>query len=103
MRRAVLPLITLGLFAMVVADRLSHALAARKQTVVQGPSDTRSATITLRSNANSESSTGGTSATPRPVVAPTTPTIDRLARLAPRQQLSRSAGLTYLDSLISST
>ena len=48
MRRAVLPLITLGLFAMVVADRLSHALANRQQTAVQGPSDTRSATVTLR-------------------------------------------------------
>jgi hypothetical protein len=103
MRRAVLPLITLGLFAMVVADRLSHALANRQQAVVQGPSDTRSATVTLRPNSDSESSTGATSAVPTPAVAPSTPTIDRLARLAARQQLSRSAGLTYLDSLISST
>ena len=103
MRRAVLPLITLGLFAMVVADRLSHALGTRNQTVVQGPSDTRSATVLLRSSSHSESSTGATPASPAPALAPSTPTIDRLARLAARQQLSRSAGLTYLDSLISST
>jgi hypothetical protein len=103
MRRAVLPLITIGLFAMVVADRLSHAFASHSgETVVQGPSDTRSATVELPKTAG---------ATPNPVsssnqpatVNPATPTIDRLARLAARQQLTRMAGLTYLDSLIIST
>lgn len=102
MKRAVLPLFTLGLFAMVVADRLSHAFASNgTRTVVQGPSDTRSATVELRPTAKTNASPG--TAPSRVVLSPSTPTIDRLARLAARQQLSRSAGLTYLDSLISST
>jgi hypothetical protein len=103
MKRAVLPLFTFVLFAMVVADRLSHAFASNPSpTVIQGPSDTRSATVDLRSSASSEAPSGA--ASPSPVsLSPSTPTIDRLARLAARQQLSRSAGLTYLDSLISST
>jgi hypothetical protein len=103
MKRAVLPVVTLGLFAMVVADRLSHALAsASREPVVQGPSDTRSATVELDRPKESESLTKPT-ASNRPVLSPSTPTIDRLARLAARQQLSREASLTYLDSLIVST
>ena len=103
MRRAVLPLITLGLFATVVADRLSHAFASHPgEPVVQGPNDTRSATVDMQ---------GSRAAAPRPAagtrppstVPSPTPAIDRLARLAARQQLRSVAGLTYLDSLIIST
>jgi hypothetical protein len=38
-KRAVLPFVTVGLFAMVVADRLSHAFAEKPEepAVVQGP------------------------------------------------------------------
>jgi Matrixin len=101
MKRGVLPLVTLGLFAMVLADRLSHALSGRSQeAVVQGPSDTRSATVELN---KSDRTAGPAGATERPAVSPSTPTLDRLARLAVRQRLSRAAGLTYLDSLIIST
>jgi Matrixin len=103
MKRAVLPVFTAGLFAMVVADRLSHALADRNaEAVIQGPSDTRSATVDLSRGIKAES-VAATSAANQPALSPSTPTIDRLARLAARQQLSRSAGLTYLDSLIIST
>ena len=99
MRRAVLPLITLGLFAMVVADRLSHALASEKSpAAIQGPNDTRPGTVELQAGPSSSGQPEN-----QPVLSPSTPTIDRLARLAARQQLSRSAGLTYLDSLILST
>jgi predicted Zn-dependent protease len=98
MKRAVLPLITLGLFALVVADRLSHAWgSARNQPAVQGPSDTRSATVDL--DGNSKGSAAG-----RPADVPSNrPSGDRLARLAARQQLSKEGSLTYLDSLIIST
>jgi hypothetical protein len=102
MKRAVLPVVTFGLFAMVVADRISHALGADPQpSAIQGPSDTRSATVDLDDPAR-------VSAAPRPPdpsVPPAagTPTLDRLARLAARQQLSRAAESTYLDSLIIST
>jgi hypothetical protein len=103
MKRAVLPVVTLGLFAMVVADRLSHAFAsASRQSAVQGPSDTRSATVELNQVARPENSVATTSSNPT-VLPPSTPTIDRLARLAARQQLSREASVTYLDSLILST
>ena len=94
MKRAVLPLITLGLFALVVADRLSHALGSARQPAVQGPSDTRSATVQLEA-----SSAAGKSADQPGNRTPG----DRLARLAARQQLSREGSLTYLDSLIIST
>jgi hypothetical protein len=98
MKRAVLPLVTLGLFALVLADRLSHALdSAPVKPAVQGPSDTRSSTLDLEGN--SKGSTAG-----RPAeLASNRATVDRLARLAARQQLSLEGGLTYLDSLIIST
>src|SRR3954453_17684853 len=102
MKRAVLPLVTFVLFAMVVADRVSHVLARSPAPVVQGPSDTRSGTVELHPVTRAEPS-------PEPVTSSkaldltATPTIDRLARLAARQQLSREAGQTYLDSLILST
>jgi Matrixin len=103
MKRAVLPLFTLALFAMVVADRLSHALASRAApAVIQSPNDTRSATVDLRGAGPAEGSDRAASGS-HSTLSPSTPTIDRLARLAARQQLSRSAGLTYLDSLILST
>jgi hypothetical protein len=103
MKRAVLPVVTLGLFAMIVADRLSHAFAsASRAPAVQGPSDTRSATVELDPPDRPDTSAGSASPS-RTTLSPTTPTIDRLARLAVRQQLSREGSLTYLDSLIMST
>lgn len=104
MKRAVLPLLTVGLFAMVVADRLSHAFAAAAggdDMAVQGPNDTRPAMLE-----HSELAPAGSSARaggPGRALSPSTPTIERLARLAARQQLSREANVTYLDSLIAST
>ena len=100
MRRTVLPLVTFGLFAMVVADRISHAMAsASGQPAIQGPSDTRSARVDLGLTAKGSSPAGD----PGAVVTIGTPTVDRLARLAARQQISRASSLTYLDSLILST
>jgi hypothetical protein len=100
MRRTVLPLVTFGLFAMVVADRISHALAwAPRPAAIQGSSDTRSARVDLAHAAGSDRPAADSS----PMVANGTPTVDRLARLAARQQLSRASSLTYLDSLILST
>lgn len=99
MKSAILPVVTFGLFAMVLADRLSDALASHSPTpAVQGPDDTSPGTVDLVASPAGErrSATGA--------VAPTgTPTIDRLARLALRQQISREAGRTYLDSLMVST
>jgi matrixin len=103
MKHAILPVVTFGLFAMVVADRLSHALASdSRQSVVQGPSDTRSGTVDLDAAEASETPAGATVSS-SPETSRTTPTIERLARLAARQKLTREAGSTYLDSLIIST
>jgi hypothetical protein len=104
MKRAVLPLVTLGLLVLVAADRLSLASGSTtSDSVIQGPSDIRSGTIALDSSAGNGSWSAPTNAAPPASAAPKTPTLDRLARLAVRQQLSRMAGLTYLDSLIVST
>ena len=103
MRLAVLPVVTFGLFAMVVADRVSHALAtASEEAVVHGRSDSLPAAVALGTRDEAAGSARGTSSTAR-AAATNTPTIDRLARLAARQQLSREAGRTYLDSLITIT
>jgi hypothetical protein len=98
MRSAVLPMVTFGLFAMVVADRLSHVLASPP---AGGPAE-----ITVESrDPDAATHVGGSTDTQRSAGAavPATPTIERLARLAIRQQISREAGRTYLDSLIGST
>jgi hypothetical protein len=102
MKQAILPVVTLGLFAMVVADRLSHAFgSASPAPVIQGPSEVQPATVDLEAGnpeATEPRATAGSPAEPT-----TTSTIDRLARLAARKHLSREAGATYLDSLLAST
>ena len=103
MRPVVLPVVTFGLLAMVLADRVSHALAtASRQAAVQGPSDSLPAAVALAKRDPGKASAAGTSSTAG-ATATTTPTIDRLARLAARQHLNREGGRTYLDSLIIST
>jgi Matrixin len=83
MRSAVLPLVTFGLFAMVVADRLSHAVASAQPEdgPVEAPAE----------NLNSAASTASM------------PAVDRLTLQAVRHQISREAGRTYLDSLMVTT
>jgi hypothetical protein len=95
MRSAALPLVTFGLFAMVIADRLSDLMAsAGPDHVVAAPEDTVPDGVApgIRAAPEHRSATGA--------ALSTTPTIDRLARLAVRQQISREAGRTYLDSLM---
>jgi hypothetical protein len=104
MKRAVLPAVTFALFAMVVADRVGHLVGQhRPAEAVPGPSDTRSGSVEVRppGEARPESTAAKPATTLE--VASGTPTIERLARLAARQQLNREAGQTYLDSLIIST
>jgi predicted Zn-dependent protease len=93
MKRAVLPLITIGLFALVVADRLSHAWGSFRQASTASGSDT------AQLQGSSKGSAAGRPADP----SGSRPPADRLARLAARQQLSREGGLTYLDSLLVTT
>jgi hypothetical protein len=102
MNRAVLPLLTLGLFVMVVADLLSDVWGSHAPAPAEATSDSRPATVALEPANPAPRPATDTAAGPAPAGS-ATPTIERLARLAVRQQLSRMAGLTYLDSLIAST
>jgi len=98
MARLLLPVLTGLLLLAVLADRItrlaSTSLSARSPA---GVADT------IRSAVR-----GPAPAVVGPVALPSapesrTPTVDRLARLAVRQQLVRSTGQTYLDSLITTT
>ena len=94
MRRHLLPLATLGLLLLVLADRASEALRRHRAAGEAVASETRSATPDIGRNAARRAAT----AEPVRRVGDA-----RLARLAAREALSREAGSTYLDSLILST
>src|SRR6476620_4767504 len=98
MKQAVLPVITVGLFALVLADRVSHALSAGSaRPAIQLAEKTQSQKSSLEQN--STGSSAGSPAGPPEERRPA----ERLARLAARQQLTQEGRLTYLDSLIIST
>ncbi len=87
MRSAVLPVVTVVLFAMVVADRVSKALASTDGVAASSV------------GADLESTPGSV----EPGSSSSVRTIDRVTRLALQQQISREAGRTYLDSLMINT
>jgi hypothetical protein len=95
MRRHLLPLTTLCLLLLVLADRVSEALRRHRAAEPAVASETRSATPDL-----SRRSDGAGTATA--AKAPDAGEARR-ARLAAREALTREAGSTYLDSLILST
>jgi predicted Zn-dependent protease len=98
MRRSLLSTLTLVLLVLIVADRISQRFPRREMRtqVASGTNDSRAAT------AGDQPSAGVTHGADLPVRS-ATPTVDRLARLATRQQLTREAATTYLDSLMLST
>lgn len=103
MRSAVLPLVTFGLLAMVVADRVSLALARASQDApASGSRDSLPAAAVLATRSPTGKPGSDSNSTER-AAATSTSTIDRLARLAARKHLTREGGGTYLDSLIIST
>jgi hypothetical protein len=98
--RRILPLLTLGLVALVVTDRIGKTM--HTEQVSQGASTAvpaHSAAV-QHPNAPVPPPADGRSAT---VPASTVSTVDRLARLAVRQQLRRLQAGTYIDSLIVTT
>jgi hypothetical protein len=93
--RSALPILTFGLLLAVLGDRLAEA--RRKAEPFETANETISAIHQLDSDTMaSDADVGRTASVRRPAV-------DRFARLATRQQLSREAGSTYLDSLLLST
>jgi predicted Zn-dependent protease len=97
MRRFFLPAVTGLLLLVVAADRVSRVLSTSLHANAPAAGVARASATAHR-------------ATPAPApvltVAPAgsaTPTVDRLARLAVRRQLSREAGQTYLDSLLATS
>jgi hypothetical protein len=98
MRRPhLLPLVTLGLLLLVLADRALEATRRRLAAAEPVASETRSATPNLTHN--------GASPDTRLARRGNTASAGdaRLARLAAREALTREANSTYLDSLILST
>src|SRR5262245_51210151 len=95
MRRHLLPLTTLCLLILVLADRISDAMRRYRAASEPVASETRSATPDL-SRRTAGASTAKSAAEAAASEA-------RRARLAAREALSREAGSTYLDSLILST
>jgi hypothetical protein len=91
MRRHLLPLATLCILLLVLADRASEAMRRHRSADERVASETRSATPDI----------GRTDRATR--AEPVRAGDARLARLAAREALSREAGSTYLDSLILST
>jgi len=88
---------------MVIADRVSHALAsASREAAVSAPREPLPAPAVLAGRNPASRSTPEGDSVDR-AGATNTPTIDRLARLAARRHLSREGGGTYLDSLILTT
>jgi predicted Zn-dependent protease len=98
MRRAFLPLLTCSLLALVLADRFGawDGAASDRTAPIQGPSESRAATAHIVDGEEDTSSEGAGTAAAYAAA-------DRLTRLAAREQLTREAGGTYLDSLIVST
>lgn len=96
MRRPLLPLATLGLLLLVLADRGAEAVRRYRAAREPVASETRSATPDIGRKAGLPAPPAGR---PKPVSAGEA----RLARLAAREALTREAGSTYLDSLILST
>lgn len=98
MRRLLLPLVTLGLFVLVIADRIGElrARAAAPEPAIQGANDTRSASTHV---VDADMDTRSEAAAARTVYE----AADRLTRIAAREQLTRESTGTYLDSLIVST
>ena len=98
MQRALLPLVTFGLLTLVVADRIGEwrARSPGPDFPIQGANDTRSATAHVIDPEGDTRSEGA-------AAQAGDHSLDRLTRLAAREQLTREAGGTYLDSLIVST
>jgi hypothetical protein len=94
MRRHLLPLATLGLLLLVLADRAAEGWRRHQEAGESVARETRSATPDIGRNAGGRSAGAG----PARRIGEA-----RLARLAAREALSREAGSTYLDSLILST
>ncbi|HEU4697767.1 MAG TPA: matrixin family metalloprotease [Gemmatimonadales bacterium] len=127
--RLLLACVTLLLFVLVLGERVARAVRPDALTASAGLSSAvgasaganagRLGTIEAaghgasrsgaRSGARSATPAGGPGLRPAPVAGPGAPavaggsTLDRLARLAARQQLHRAAGQTYLDSLMVAT
>ncbi|HEU4649024.1 MAG TPA: matrixin family metalloprotease [Gemmatimonadales bacterium] len=99
MMRYVLPAFTVGLVAVILVDRTRPPVSVQ----ASGVPAALAATPPAMAPGSRGPSPANPGTAPAPAPASATPTLDRLARLAVRQQLGREAGATYLDSLLAST
>ncbi len=94
--RPVLPLLTLTLLALVLGDKVARVYresraAPPAEQVVESRSAASAVTPSARVRKPASTEPAGT------------PTLDRLARLAARRQISREGATTFLDSLLVTT
>ena len=96
MNRYILPVVTLSLAVIVLVDRVQHVRDLRHtQASTRGETTAVAPARANRPVASDRAEVGRSGAT--------APAMDRLARLAARQQLAAVAGNAYLDSLLAST
>jgi hypothetical protein len=100
MKRLLLPLVTALLVLLVVADRIGRVWSTAVSNRTPNASHAASAPSAVRIDPDTTPSPPPPPATS---AASRTPTLDRLARLAIRQQLNRLSAETYLDSLMATT
>lgn len=96
MNRYILPVVTLSLAVIVLVDRVQHVRDQRHTLASSGGETTAVAPARANRPVASDRAEVGR-------VGATAPAMDRLARLAARQQLAAVAGYAYLDSLLAST
>lgn len=104
MKPSFLVWITICLLLLVVGERIGRALEANRQAAVVASGPLAQDTAAARTPPPAASRLGGRlqtrAAQPR---APEMSTVERLARLAVRRELARTASGTYLDSLLLTT
>lgn len=94
MKRLFLPIITLALITLVAGDKLFRASPEAAAVPARAPARPQLMQAGLPATRPTSTSAGSSLGTP---------TIDRLARLAVRQQIGQEGTATYLDSLLVST
>ena len=94
--RPILPLLTLTLLGLVLGDKLARVYRdARAESPAEQVVESRSAASAVTPGARTRKAA--------PSEPAGTPTLERLARLAARRQITREGGTTFLDSLLVTT
>ncbi|HET8649113.1 MAG TPA: matrixin family metalloprotease [Gemmatimonadales bacterium] len=103
MKPSFLAWITLCLLLLVVGERIGRALEANRQAVATEPKALTQDTAAARAASSASRLAGRLEPHRTRPTQPEVSTVERLARLAARRELARTASGTYLDSLLLTT